>query len=157
MAAILQFNYTGGSANDNPNSSLGGVGSSEKLITLAITNLFDSVPPERYAAGDDVTYRAIDIKNIGDAQAIHVEFFLVDTTNSETTLAMWYDSTGTQSIVNEQTEPTGATWTQPLEGSRQAVANIAAAGTSRIWIRRTIDQNASALEEDTATLKTWFN
>ena len=95
----------------------------------------------------------------GDAEAHHVQFYFTDTPNAESILAVWFDSTGTQSIVNETTEPTGAAgnWTTPLVGSKLSLSDLAAAGNHRLWIRRTVDQNADNLNEDTGTLHTWFS
>lgn len=159
MAANLFFHYTGGAANDDPDLSLGGTGSSEVLDTTALNNLFDNIDPDEIETGDRVEYRAIDISNDGDAEAHNIQFYFTDTPNSESILAAWYDSTGTQSIVNETTEPTGASgnWTTPLVGSKMSFSNLAAAGTYRLWIRRTVDQDADNINEDTATLHIWFS
>lgn len=106
-----------------------------------------------------VEYRAIDIVNDGDAEAHNVDFYFTDTPNLESIVACWYDSTGTQSIVNETTEPTGASgnWTTPVYASKLAFSDLAAAGTYRIWIRRTVDMSADNLNADTSTLHVWFS
>jgi hypothetical protein len=136
MAADLKFHYTGGAANSDPDLSLGGTGSSELLNSTALNNLFDNVNPDEISAAPLVEYRAIDISNDGDATAKNIEFYFTDTTNSESILAAWYDSTGTQSIVNETTEPTGASgnWTTPVYASKMAFSNLAAGSTYRLWI-----------------------
>ena len=159
MASDLTFHLTGGASNADPDLSLGGVGSSELLNATALNNLFDNVNPTETLTEPLIEYRAIDIVNDGDAEAHNVDFYLTDTVNAESVIAMWYDTTGTQSIANETTEPTGASgnWTLPLVGSKLAFSDLAAAGTYRIWIRRTIDQNADNINEDTATLHVWFS
>jgi hypothetical protein len=159
MASDLKFHYTGGASNSDPDLSLGGTGSSVLLNTTALNNLFDNVQPDEIVSGALVEYRAIDIKNDGDAEARNVDFYFTDTPNAESILAVWYDSTGTQSIANETTEPTGAAgnWTTPLVGSKLSFSNLAVGGTYRLWIRRTVDQNADNLNDDTATLHTWFS
>ena len=157
MAASNFFHLTGGAANADPDLSLGGTGSSVRLSITALNNLFDNVNPDEIDGVALVEYRAFDIVNEGDAEARNIEFFLTDTPNVESILATWYDSTGTQSIVNETTEPVGATWTTPLVGSKQSLGNLAAAGTHRIWIRRTIDADATNINNDTGILHVWFS
>jgi hypothetical protein len=155
MASVITYHLTGGASNSDPDLSLGGVGSSVVLSATALNNLFDNIDPDEIVSGDRVEYRAIDIKNDGDALAKHVQFYLTDTTNSESILAVWYDSVGTQSIANELTEPIGASWSLPLVGSKLSLADLAAGATHRIWIRRTVDQGATNINEDTATLHCW--
>ena len=157
MASNCVFTLTGGASNTDPNASLGGVGSSQELSATALHNLFYSVPPPDTVGGADVKYRAIDILNNGDATAKLVEFYVIDTTNSESAISIWYESSPGQSIADEDTEPIGASWSQPLAGSRQSISDIAAAGRARIWIRRTVDQNADNLTDDTAYLYVWFS
>lgn len=157
MAASLFFHLTGGAANADPDLSLGGTGSSVRLSITALNNLFDSVNPDEIAGVALVEYRAIDLVNEGDAEARNVQFYLTDTPNIESRLDTWYDSTGTQSIPDESTEPAGASWTQPLAGAKESLGNLAVAGTHRIWVRRTVDANATNINDDTGTFHTWFS
>lgn len=157
MSAVIEYRYTGGSANSNPNASLGGVGSSVQLLTTALNTLFDSIPNTDVVLGNNVEYRAFDIYNSGDATALHVQFFLTDTPNSDTAIAVWFDSVGTQSVADELTEPAGASWTAPDNVTKMDLANIPAGGSHRIWIRRTALQNSSEINDDTGTLHTWHN
>jgi hypothetical protein len=156
MASECVFTLTGGAANVDPNASLGGDGSSELLSTTALHNLFGPTDPTDITVSAHVTYRAIDILNNGDALAKLVEFFVVDTTNAESAIAIWYEAAPGQSIADENTAPVGATWTQPLVGTRQSIANIAINGRARIWIRKTVNQNADNLTDDLASLYVWF-
>lgn len=157
MASQLQFKYTGGASNANPDLSLGGTGSSVTLLTVALNNLFDNVLPTDIVAADHVSYRAIDLYNYGDGTALHVVFFFTDTPNAESIVAVGYDSVGTQSIPNDTTAPIGITFTTPLEGSKLALPNIAPLGSNRLWIRRTVDQGASNINDDTAIMHHWFS
>jgi hypothetical protein len=159
MASNVLFHLTGGAANADPDLSLGGDGSSVVLSGTALNNLFDNVTPPEIESGDLTEYRAIDMSNDGDAEAHHVSFYFTDTPNSESIVAVWYDSTGTQSIVNEATEPTGASgnWTTPLIGSQLDLDDLAISATHRLWIRRIVDQGADNINEDTAILHAWFS
>lgn len=157
MASDLLYLLTGGAANTDPNASLGGDTSGESLSITALNNLFANVLPPDIESGDSVRYRAIELYNNGDATAKHVEFYFLDTPNSESIVAVWLDVTGTQTIGDEETEPTGASgnWTTPLVGSKLALDNLAAAAGHRLWIRRTVDQGADNLNDDLAELHTW--
>ena len=157
MAAELEYRYTGGAANANPDLSLGGTSSSVEVVSVALNNLFDNVLPTDIDTGDHVSYRAFDIHNAGDGSALHVEFFLTDTPNAESIVAVGFDSVGTQSIANDTTAPTGITFTTPLTGSKLALANLAAGSAHRMWIRRTVDQDAININDDTAILQCWFS
>jgi hypothetical protein len=157
MAAELLFKYTGGAANADPDLSLGGTGSSVTLLTVALNNLFDNVYPDDIAVADHVSYRAIDILNDGANNALHVGFFFTDTTNTESVLAAGFDSVGTQTIANDTTAPIGITFTEPTQASQLSLANMAAAGTHRIWIRRTVDQGAANLNDDLGYLHVWYS
>jgi hypothetical protein len=157
MASSLEYRYTGGAGNTDPDASLGGTGSSEIITTPSENNIFDNINPPEIESGDRVEYRAIDIYNDGDAAAENVQFYLTDTPNVESTLATWYESSPGQTIANETTEPIGASWSQPLVGSKLSLNNLAAAARHRIWIRRTIDQGATNISSDEAILHTWFS
>lgn len=159
MASELFFHHTGGAANADPDLSLGGTGSSERLSGTALNNLFDNVNPDEIVSGDRVEYRAIDLFNEGDDLARNVEFYFTDTPNAESILAVWFDTVGTQSIANETTEPTGAAgnWTTPLVGSKLGLYNVVAGETNRLWIRRTVSQGADNILDDTGILHAWFS
>ena len=155
MVAVIEYFLTGGGANADPDASLGGTTSSVNLSGTALNNLFDNVIPTDISGGDDVTYRAFVIKNTGDATAKHVEFFFTDTTNAESILAAWFDVTDAVSVVDGDTAPAGASWTQPLIGAKMSLDNLAPGGEHRIWVRRTVDQDATNLNDDLGTLHCW--
>lgn len=157
MASQLQFNYTGGAGNANPDLSLGGIASTVKLLTVALNNLFDNVLPTDIAVADHVSYRAIDVYNFGDGTALHVDFYFTDTPNVESVLAAGYDATATQSIANDTTAPVGITFTEPTVSSRLSLPNLAPGEKARVWIRRTVDQGATNINDDTAYLHNWYS
>lgn len=157
MAATVVYKYTGGASNSDPDASLGGIGSSVTITDPAENNIFDNITPPEIVSGDRVEYRAVDIYNEGDASSENTEFYLTDTPNSESRLDIWYEASPGQSIVNETTEPSGASWSQPLVGSKLSLSNLAVGARHRIWIRRTVDQDATNISSDTAVLHTWFS
>jgi hypothetical protein len=157
MSSVLEYRLTGGAANADPNASLGGDMSSEQLSGTALNNLFANVRPPDIESGDSVRYRAIELYNNGDAEARNVEFYFLDTPNSESIVAVWLDVTGTQTIGDEETEPTGASgnWTTPLVGSKLSLDNLAVSAGHRLWIRRTVDQDADNINDDLAEMHCW--
>jgi hypothetical protein len=160
MASNLFFHLTGGASNADPGLSLGGTGSDQRISQTALNNLFDNVTPAEVSGGSHVEYRALDLLNEGDATALNVEFFFIDTPNAESSLAVWLDTTGTQSIDPDTDEPVGAAgnWTTPLIGSKLSLSNLGAITYAhRLWIRRTIVQDAENLHLDTGTINAWFS
>lgn len=155
MAANLVFTLTGGATNAIPGNSLGGDGSTIQLSGIPLNNLFDDASYDEAVTGD-VEYRAIDIFNIGDAEAVNVKFFFgAQTTSPESSIQAGLDST-TQSIPNETTVPSGVTFTEPTVSAPIDVADIAINDRQRIWIRRTIDSGAENISDDTATLSVTY-
>lgn len=137
MAAELSLRLTGGAVNTDPDASLGGVMSSEVVSVTALNNLFDDIEVTEATDGD-TEYRAVDLYNIGDATAVGVEiWFSSDSASADTAIYMGLD-VGVQSIADESTAPADGviTFTQPTSGARLAIADIAAAGSQRIWFRR---------------------
>lgn len=146
VAGDLKLYLTGGASNAVPASSLGGVISSVQFTDNTLDKLFASIGPAEALAGS-VKYRALSFKNTNAtltayAATIHIS---EETTAAGTTVALAYDSTGTQSIVNEDTAPTGLTFTTPLSlATAIALGDVAAAGVRRIWFRRTTTAGAAA-------------
>jgi hypothetical protein len=156
MAAQIGLYYTGGVANANPDLSLGGDLSSVALLTPALNNLFDNVLPTDIAGSAHNSYRCIYLWNIGTATALHVQVFFTDTPNTESVLAVGFDSTS-QSIVNDITAPVGVTFTESDTVTPLSLPNMPAAGYHRIWIRRTVAKAAANLNNDTAYIHVWYS
>jgi hypothetical protein len=150
VAGDLKLYLTGGAANADPTLSLGGVISSVQFTDNTLDKLFASVGPAEALAGS-VKYRALSFKNTNAtltayAATIHIS---EETTAAGTTVALAYDSTGTQSIVNENTAPTGLTFTTPLSlATAISLGDVAAAGVARIWFRRTVTAGAVAAADE---------
>lgn len=68
---------SGGSANLNPNNSLGGPPSSAPVVTNSLNNLFDDVSPEEAESGIE-DYRCIYFFNDGDASVYDIELWVSD-------------------------------------------------------------------------------
>jgi len=139
VSGDLRFHLTGGAANADPSLSLGGVISSVQLTDATLENLFDNVSPAQALAGC-THYRALSFKNASALTAYGaVVFISQETTSADTTIEIAYDSTGTQSIVNETTAPTGLSFSTPLSlGAGIALGDVAASGVRRIWFKRIV-------------------
>jgi hypothetical protein len=144
VAGDLKLYLTGGAANADPLLSLGGVISSVQFTDNTLDKLFASVTPAEAAAGS-VKYRALSFKNTSAFTAYAAAIFIAqETTSAGTTVALAFDSTGTQSIVNEDTAPTGLSFTTPLSlATAIALGDVVAAGAARVWFRRTVTAGAA--------------
>lgn len=144
IAANLAFYLTGGAANSNPALSLGGVISSVQFTDATLQNLFDNVSPADALTGC-VHYRALSFKNASAETAYGAAIYISQETSSpDTTVAIAYDATGTQSVVDEDTAPIGLTFSTPLSLSAAiALGDVAASGVRRIWFRRTVSAGAA--------------
>jgi hypothetical protein len=144
VSGDLRFHLTGGAANADPALSLGGVISSVQLVDATLENLFDNVSPADALAGA-VHYRALSFKNASAETAWGaVVFISQETTSADTTVAIAYDSTGTQSVVDEDTAPTGLTFSTPLSLSAGiALGDVAAGGVRRVWFKRITNAGAA--------------
>lgn len=149
VAGDLKLYLTGGAANADPLLSLGGVASSVQFTDATLDKLFASVSPAEAAAGS-VKYRALSFKNTSAFTAYAAAIFIAqETTSAGTTVALAFDSTGTQSIVNEDTAPTGLTFSTPLSlATAIALGDVAAAGVARIWFRRTTSAGAAQAADE---------
>lgn len=148
----LKLYLTGGASNSDPLVSLGGISSSTQLIDATLQNLFGNVTPAEGLAGS-VKYRALTFKNTSAFIAYAATLFVaLETTSTDTTVSLAYDSTGTQSIVNEDTAPIGLTFTTPLSLSGGILlGDVSPAGVARIWLKRTVTASA-VLAADSGTI-----
>ena len=144
VSGDLRFHLTGGASNADPALSLGGVISSVQLVDATLENLFDNVSPADALAGA-THYRALSFKNASAETAFGaVVFISQETTSADTTVAIAYDATGTQSVVDEDTAPTGLSFSTPLSlAAAIALGDIAAGGVARIWFKRTVAPGAA--------------
>ena len=155
MAASLQMHLTGGASNADPALSLGGVSSSVQVSATALNNIFDNVAPAESVAGD-VEYRAVDLKNSGDATAQVVAAWMEPETSSpHTVLDFGIEASplgSTTSIANESTAPAGVTFAHYNTGSKLTIPDIPAGSYARLWIRRTVAAGALNAANDQGTI-----
>jgi hypothetical protein len=154
-AAIPIWRLSGGSANTNPASSLGGIMSTS---TAAGSNLFDDVSGDEAAAGD-TEYRGVYVLNNGtvDLQS-GVVWIQVNTPDPDTTAAIALAAEGSNAtmatIANENTAPPTVTFTSPAtKAAGLSIGTLTAGQRYGVWIRRTITAGAAAYNGDTFTIR----
>jgi len=144
IAANLAFYLTGGAGNALPAASLGGDISNTAFTDNTLQNLFANVTPAEALAGS-VKYRALSFKNLAAETAYAVVIYISqETTSADTTVAIAFDATGTQSVVDEDTAPVGLSFSTPLSlAAGIALGDVAASGVARVWFRRTTSAGAA--------------
>lgn len=149
--------YLSPTGNSDPNLSLGGSGLGSE-IGSAIHNLFDRVSPAEASAGD-IEYRSLSVKNTNPTDTLYdaVVWISTETSSVSTTVALAYDSAGTQSVVNESTAPSSPalSFSAPTtKATGIALGDIAPGATKRIWLRRTVTAGAAGAASDAGALST---
>lgn len=138
MPAAIAFRLSGGAANSNPLTSLGGAMSS---IAATANTLFDTVTAGEAAAGD-IEYRCIYVLNTGDEDLDSVKLFISDqpTQGVLALAAAGEGKNGTAEVVaNENTAPAGETFTSPTTAAGGIELGPLAVGERfALWVRRTI-------------------
>lgn len=152
VAGDIKFYLNGGAANADPNASLGGTISATQ-VSGSLHGLFDAVGSDEASAGD-IEYRALDVKNTSAETANNAVVYISSQTSSaDTSIEIAYDSTGTQTIANESTAPTGVTFSAPAtKATGISLGSIAAGGTRRIWIKRVVTAGAVKTASDACEL-----
>ena len=141
MPAILEFHLTGGVDNTDPNASLGGVMSTTELSETPLNSLFDDIEPNEARDGD-TEYRALDIFNSGDEDAVDISLWLPSVTVSpDTTISIGLDTT-TDAVVDENTAPVDVVFVAPTLLDPLVIPDIAADSAQRIWFKRVCDELA---------------
>jgi hypothetical protein len=166
MAAELQFRLTGGSANSDPDASLGGVMSANQLSATALNNLFDNVSPDEATPGD-TEYRMLDIFNSGDEAATSVEIFIdPQTSSADTSLEVGEDDTNNphaaaadlETIANESTPPASPviTFGEHGDAAKLVLPDIPVGQACRVTLKRIVGAAAVNTSNDQASLKVVF-
>jgi len=157
----LIIRLSGGSGNTDPNASLGGAMSTSTAVTDNTThNLFDQVSGTESAAGD-TEYRCVYLLNNHGtltAQNTHV-YISSNTASADTTIDIALDGGGLNAtaegpVANENTAPSGESFTAPTTyAAGLDMTNIPAGQKYALWIRRTVNAGAAAVNDDAVTIK----
>ena len=155
----IDFRFSGGASNSDPNASLGGAKSSNEPTTDVVENLFDNVTGTESAAGD-TEYRCLYYHNShGSLTANNARAYITsNTTSTGDTIAIGAGSAainGTeQTIANESTAPSSVTFTEPADYANGiTLGNIPAGQHKAIWFRRIVTAGAGAKDNNAATIQ----
>lgn len=145
LVTDIKYYYTGTGTQSNPGGSLGGDITGIE-VGASLNHLFDNVSPAE-ASGGDTEYRAISVKNTNAGDTLYDAFIWItlETVSADTTIAIGYDSAGTQSVVNENTAPSAPviTFSTPLaKVTGISLGDMIAGAVRRIWVRRTVTPGA---------------
>lgn len=155
-AADIEFRYTGGAPNTDPDASLGGAPSTAVAGVVndsVLHDLFDQVSSAEASAGD-VEYRCIAVWNAHGTLTLQDARVYLSADSSETddtidlALAGEAVNTAPETIADEDTAPVGETFTHPttyagglqLNGS----TGVPAGQYKGVWVRRTTAASATA-------------
>lgn len=152
VSTDIKYRLSGGAANSSPIASLGGAKSS----TDAGSNLFDDVTSAESSAGD-TEYRCIYVHNNHGSLALQNAVLWIQANTTGNRIAVGAGTSainGTEQVVaDENTGPTGVTFSQPAnKGAGISLGSIPAGQHKAVWLRRTIAASSSA-SNDTYTLR----
>lgn len=150
LSSDITTRLSGGASNNNANTSLGGVKSSN----AAPSTLFDDVLGVEAQNGSS-EYRCVYINNANGAGASYLDVKLWIQTNTpsvDTTIAIGLGTSGLngteQTVANETTAPIGVTFSAPTDyASGLVVGSIPAGQSFAYWIRRTVNPGAAAFAD----------
>jgi hypothetical protein len=154
VAGDIEWRYSGGTTNTDPAASLGGAMSTQAsgVIDTGVKNdLFDDVSSAEASAGD-TEYRGIYIKNnhgsltFQDCRVYHSADSASSSDVVDIAIADEGVSTTIETIANENTAPTGPSFSHPTTYAGGIALNsttgLAAAAYRGLWVRRTISASA---------------
>jgi hypothetical protein len=159
VAADIKIRLSGGAANSDVNASLGGAKSSTEVTDNTLHNLFDQVTGTESNAGD-TEYRCVYVHNGHGSltmQNTHV-YISSNTTSADDTFDIALAGEGlnvtAETVANENTAPAGETFSAPTTyAGGLDMGNIPSGQHYALWIRRTVNAGAGAIDNNSATLK----
>jgi len=158
-SADLKIYLSGGAGNSDPNASLGGIISSTEVVDNTTHNLFDQVSGTESLAGD-TEYRGIYLKNThGTLTLQNTKIYISSNTGSaDTTIDIALDGGATnatmETLSDESTAPSGETFTAPTTyAGGLSIGSLAAGEKKGLFIRRTVNASAAAVNDDAVTIK----
>lgn len=156
----IDLRLSGGAANANANASLGGAKSSAVIIHNVLNNLWDNVSGLESGSGD-TEYRCVYVHNDhATLTMINTKVWISALTSSsddEVDIGLGTSAIGTgdeQLVANENTAPTGVTFSRPTNsGTAIVIGDIPPGQHKAIWIRRTVNAGAAAYTNNQYTLE----
>lgn len=158
ISTDIQYRLSGGAGNSDPNAALGGAKSSTSVGT-GLHNLFDIVSSAESSSGD-TEYRCVYVHNNHGSLTMQnsVIWIASNTPSADTSIEIALGSSavnGTeQTIANENTAPTGVTFSAPSSfGTALSIGDIPAGQHKAVWIKRIVNASAAAYNDDSATIR----
>lgn len=154
----IRCRLSGGAGNTNPNASLGGAVSTTEVTDNSLHNLFDVVLGSEGEAGD-TEYRAVFIRNNHatltlTAAKVYIE---TQTPSPNTSVAISVATeigSPIQTIANENTAPTGQTFSAPAdEASALSLGDLGPGAVRGLWIKRIVLAGAGAYANDQVRIR----
>jgi hypothetical protein len=158
VSTDIDYKYSGGAANNDASLSIGGAISSND-VSASLHGLFDIVGSDEASAGD-VEYRCFYVQNNhGTITAQNCKIWIESqTTSADTDIAIGIgaaavDATET-ATADESTAPAGVTFSSPADkAGGLTIPNLAAGSYQAVWVRRTVNAAAAAVDGDAATIR----
>jgi hypothetical protein len=159
----IKTRYSGGAANTSASLSLGGAMSTAAggvFASNVANNLFDDVSASEAGSGD-TEYRCFYVENSNAAaKTLESAVIWIDAqpSSASTECDIGLDpaaigSNSTTTIADEDTAPTGVTFSRPTtKDSALAIGNIPAGSKQAVWICRTVSAGAAAAS-DSASIR----
>jgi hypothetical protein len=154
VSTDIKYRLSGGASQSDPALSLGGVVSSVD----AGSGIFDNVGSAEAAAGD-IEYRCVYVKNNHGSLTLTSPKIWIQAntpsgdTNIEISLGTSAVNGTEQTIADENTAPSGTTFSAPAnEGAALSLGDLAPGATKAVWIKRTVTA-AAAAANDTFNLR----
>ena len=150
---------SGGAGNASPAASLGGAISTTELVDNTTHNIWDVVSSSESSSGD-TEYRCIYVKNTHASLTLQSAkvWISTNTPSADTAIRIALGTAAVNAteqgpVANEQTPPTGVTWsTAASEGAALTIGNIPNGQFKAIWIERVINSAAAAANDDNYVL-----
>ena len=161
-ASNIKFYLSGGSSNSTPNSALGGAISSTEVVDNSLHNLFDKTLGTESTAGD-IEYRCIYVKNTHSSLELELSKIWISTNtttpSSIITIALAGEGQDTtaETISNENTAPSGETFTNPTAYSGGLSLDDGGTGLPSgsyhaVWVKRNVAAGQVAVDNVTFIL-----
>lgn len=147
---------SGGIDNSDPAASLGGGVATS--YGGAPSTLFDNVSTDEASSGL-IEYRCVYVKNTHPDLSWSPKIFVkTDTSSADDEIAVGLEpgsvSSVAQTIPDEETAPTGVTFSHPTtQAGGLAVGTLAPGDFKAVWIRRTVEAGADQSNPDTSTVR----
>ena len=153
----IKFYLSGGETNSNPNLSLGGDISNTEIANATLHNLFDRVLGDESYTGD-TEYRAFYVKNTHASLTWEGVKVWIDTnTPAGDTIEIGIESSKgspKQSIANENTAPTGITFSAPSNKENGLnLGDLLPGDVYMIWVKRIVPPSTAAYNTNYFILK----